>query len=214
MDDLEPGDRGGGDFPPTRKAAHSQNLVPGREVQAARLVALLGRCARGHEDAFAELYDQTSERIYGVIVRVIRSPELAQEVTQEVYVEIWRQAARYAKERGSVLAWMTTVAHRRAVDRVRSESSDTARDLRYAQLNAEREVDRVWEGVEQKLDVERVRRALGSLTEIQREALSLAYFGGYTQAQVAKLLKLPLGTAKTRIRDGLIGLRDALGVEA
>ena len=149
-----------------------------------------------------------------MIVRVIRSPELAAEVTQEVYVEIWRQAGRYAKERGSVMAWMTTVAHRRAVDRVRSENSDTARDQKYAQLNAEREVDKVWDGVEQRIDVERVRKGMASLTEIQREALTLAYFGGYTHAQVAKLLKLPLGTAKTRIRDGLIGLRDALGVEA
>jgi RNA polymerase sigma-70 factor, ECF subfamily len=197
-----------------RPVDSSQGLVSGRELQAARLVALISRAARGHEDAFAELYDLTSSRIYGVVVRVIRSRELAQEVTQEVYVEIWRQAARYSVAKGSVLAWMTTVAHRRAVDRVRSESSDTARDLRYAQRNAEREVDGVWDGVEQRLDVERVRRGLNSLTEIQREALTLAYFGGYTHVQVAKLLDLPLGTAKTRIRDGLIGLRDALGVEA
>jgi RNA polymerase sigma-70 factor, ECF subfamily len=214
MDDSASGNRGGGKFSPPRKAAQSQELVSGREVQAARLVSLISRAARGHEDAFAELYDQTSDRIYGVIVRVIRSPELAKEVTQEVYVEIWRQSGRYAKERGSVMAWMTTVAHRRAVDRVRSESSDVARDQKYAQLSAEREVDKVWDGVEQRIDVERVRKGMASLTEIQREALTLAYFGGYTHAQVAKLLKLPLGTAKTRIRDGLIGLRDALGVEA
>ncbi len=214
MDESDGGNRGGGNFPPPRKVDHPQELVSGRELQAARLVSLISRSARGHEDAFAELYDQTCDRMYGVIVRVIRSPELAAEVTQEVYVEIWRQAGRYAKERGSVMAWMTTVAHRRAVDRVRSETSDTARDQKYAQLNAEREVDKVWDGVEQRIDVERVRKGMASLTEIQREALTLAYFGGYTHAQVAKLLKLPLGTAKTRIRDGLIGLRDALGVEA
>lgn len=214
MDESDGGNRGGGKFPPPRKVDQPQELVSGRELQAARLVSLISRAARGHEDAFGELYDLTSDRIYGVIVRVIRSPELAQEVTQEVYVEIWRQAGRYAKERGSVMAWMTTVAHRRAVDRVRSESSDAARDQKYAQLHAEREVDKVWDGVEQRIDVERVRRGMASLTEIQREALTLAYFGGYTHAQVAKLLKLPLGTAKTRIRDGLIGLRDALGVEA
>jgi RNA polymerase sigma-70 factor (ECF subfamily) len=80
--------------------------------------------------------------------------------------------------------------------------------------SAARDVDVVWDGVEQKLDVERVRKGMASLTAIQREALTLAYFGGYTQSQVAQLLKLPLGTVKTRIRDGLIGLRDALGVEA
>ena len=186
----------------------------GREADAAHLVELMARSARGHEDAFSELYDLTSSRIYGTILRVLRSPDHAAEVTQEVYVEVWRQSARYAPDRGSVLGWMTTMAHRRAVDRVRSVSSEVARDERYAVTGADREVDHVWEGVEQKLDVERVRKGMASLTAIQREALTLAYFGGYTQSQVASLLKLPLGTVKTRIRDGLIGLRDALGVEA
>ncbi len=187
---------------------------PGREAEAAHLVALMERSARGHEEAFAELYDLTSRRLYAVILRVLRSADHAAEVTQEVYIEIWRQSARYVPSKGSVIAWMTTMAHRRAVDRVRSVTSEVARDERYAVVGQEREVDQVWEGVEQKLDVERVRKGLASLTEIQREALTLAYFGGYTQSQVAQLLKLPLGTVKTRIRDGLIGLRDALGVEA
>lgn len=186
----------------------------GRAADAAHLVELMARSARGHEDAFSELYDLTSGRVYGTILRVLRSADHAAEVTQEVYVEVWRQSARYAPEKGSVLGWMTTMAHRRAVDRVRSVSSEVARDERYAVTGADREVDHVWEGVEQRLDVERVRKGMSSLTAIQREALTLAYFGGYTQSQVASLLKLPLGTVKTRIRDGLIGLRDALGVEA
>jgi RNA polymerase sigma-70 factor (ECF subfamily) len=109
---------------------------------------------------------------------------------------------------------MTTIAHRRAVDRVRSVASEVAREERYALQRGEREIDQVWDGVEQRFDVERVRRGMASLTPIQREALTLACFGGYTQSQVAQLLQLPLGTVKTRIRDGLIGLRDALGVEA
>ena len=190
------------------------NQNTGRAAENERLGELVQQAARGHKDAFAELYDLTSTRIYGVVLRVLRSPDHAAEVTQEVYVEIWRQSARYAPDKGSVIGWMTTMAHRRAVDRVRSVSSDVARDEKYALKSADREVDVVWDGVEQKLDVERVRRGLASLTAIQREALSLAYFGGYTQSQVAALLKLPLGTVKTRIRDGLIGLRDALGVEA
>lgn len=185
-----------------------------RTVENERLAELVSAAARGHEDAFAELYDLTSSRVYGVILRVLRSADHAAEVTQEVYVEVWRQSARYAPGRGSVLGWMTTMAHRRAVDRVRSVSSDVARDEKYAVKSAGREVDVVWDGVEQKLDVERVRKGMASLTAIQREALTLAYFGGYTQSQVAQLLKLPLGTVKTRMRDGLIGLRDALGVEA
>ena len=148
------------------------------------------------------------------MLRVLRSADHAAEVTQEVYVEVWRQSARYARDKGSVLAWMSTMAHRRAVDRVRSVTSEVVRDERYAATDADRGVDQVWEDVDQRLDVERVRKGMASLTTIQREALSLAYFGGYTQSEVASLLKLPLGTVKTRIRDGLIGLRDALGVEA
>lgn len=186
----------------------------GREADHARLAELMDRSSRGHEEAFAELYDLTSPRIYGIVLRVLRSADHAAEVTQEVYVEVWRQSARYARDKGSVLGWMATMAHRRAVDRVRSVTSEVARDQRDAATSAEREVDHVWEDVEQKLDTERVRKGMASLTTIQREAISLAYFGGYTQSEVASLLKLPLGTVKTRIRDGLIGLRDALGVEA
>ncbi|HET9873026.1 MAG TPA: ECF RNA polymerase sigma factor SigK [Propionibacteriaceae bacterium] len=202
--------------PPGETVAGLNSAAPprGRDEEADHLMELISRSARGHEDAFAELYDLTSARIYGLILRVLRSADHSAEVTQEVYVEIWRQAARYDPAKGSVLAWMTTMAHRRAIDRVRSVSSETARDERYAVRTVDREVDHVWDGVEQKLDVERVRKGMSSLTAIQREALTLAYFGGYTQSQVATLLKLPLGTVKTRIRDGLIGLRDALGVEA
>lgn len=166
---------------------------------------------QGRQDAFAELYDLTSRRIHGVILRVLRSPEHAAEVTQEVYLEIWQQAPKYAQARGSVVAWMSTMAHRRAVDRVRSVSSEVARDERYAFTDNEREVDEVWDNVAQKYDVERVRAALTTLTPIQRQALQLAYFDGLTQSQIAQLLKLPLGTVKTRIRDGLKRLADALG---
>ena len=186
----------------------------GREADTSHLADLIDRSARGHEEAFAELYDLTSSRIYGIVLRVLRSADHAAEVTQEVYVEVWRQSARYARDKGSVLAWMSTMAHRRAVDRVRSVTSEVVRDERYAATDADRGVDQVWEDVDQRLDVERVLKGMASLTTIQREALSLAYFGGYTQSEVASLLKLPLGTVKTRIRDGLIGLRDALGVEA
>jgi RNA polymerase sigma-70 factor, ECF subfamily len=181
----------------------------GRQAVAARLAELVALSAAGREDAFAELYDLTAARIHGVVLRVLRSADHAAEVTQEVFVEVWRQAARYSPEKGSVLAWMTTMAHRRAVDRVRSVSSEAARDERYAAATADRAVDDVWADVEQRLDAERVRKGMASSTAIQREAITLAYFGGYSQSQVAQLLDLPLGTVKTRIRDGLIGLRVA-----
>ena len=185
----------------------------GREDEAAALVALVHASARGDQDAFAELYDQTSSRVYGIVWRVLRSADHAAEVTQEVYTEVWRQAARFDATKGSALAWIATMAHRRAVDRVRSVTREVARDERYAVAGVGREVDHVWEGVEQRLEVQRVRKGMESLTPIQREALTLAYFGGFTQTEIAARLKLPLGTVKTRIRDGLIRLRDALGVE-
>ena len=169
------------------------------------------RVAQGNDTAFAELYDLTCRRVHGVVLRVLRSPEHAQEVSQEVYVEIWQQAPRYVAGRGSVLAWMTTMAHRRAVDRVRSVSSEVARDERYAYNEQDRESDEVWDSVAQKHDVQRVREAMGPLTPIQREALLLAYFEGLTQTQIAQKLDLPLGTVKTRIRDGLRRLGDGLG---
>ena len=136
----------------------------GRETDAAQLSELMTLCSRGHEKAFAELYDRTSQRIYGIILRVLRSPDHAAEVMQEIYVEVWRQSARYSPDKGSVIAWMTTMAHRRAVDRVRSVSSEVARDERYAFHGGDREIDQVWDGVEQRLDVERVRRGIASLT--------------------------------------------------
>ena len=181
----------------------------GRQASAARLADLVALSAHGQEDAFAELYDLTAARIHGVALRVLRSADHAAEVTQEVFVEIWRQAGRYSPEKGSVMAWMTTMTHRRAVDRVRSVASEAARDERYAAATADRAVDYVWADVEQRLNAERVRTSMASLTAVQREAIMLAYFGGYSQSQVAQLLNLPLGTVKTRIRDGMIGLRAA-----
>ncbi|MBA8792610.1 RNA polymerase sigma-70 factor (ECF subfamily) [Friedmanniella endophytica] len=178
-----------------------------------RLTTLLAASARGDEQAFAELYDVTNARMYGVILRVLRAVDHATEVTQEFYVEVWRQAGRYDRSRGSVLAWMTTMAHRRAVDRVRTVTSDTARDDRYARETEPRAFDQVWGEVEQSLDRQRVRSALEGLTPVQREAVTLTYFGGYTHVQAAELLQVPLGTVKTRIRDGLIRLRDTLGID-
>ena len=198
---------------PSARAAETP-AAPDRVQEAADLAELVHRVSRGDADAFARLYDATSTRTYGVIWRVLRSADHAAEVTQEVYTEVWRQATRFESTKGSVTAWITTMAHRRAVDRVRSVTSEVARDEHYARAEPGREVDHVWEGVSERLDAERVRKGLEALTPIQREALTLAYFGGYTQSQVAERLKLPLGTVKTRIRDGLISLRNVLEVES
>jgi RNA polymerase sigma-70 factor, ECF subfamily len=179
---------------------------------ASELAGLLTASARGDEHAFARLYDRTSSRIYGMVLRVVRDPAQAAEVTQDVYLQVWREAARFDPELGSVISWLLMIAHRRAVDRVRSARAATVREDRYAIAQADRPYDQVSERAHASLEAQRVRNALQDLTETQREAINLAYFAGYTHREVASLLDLPLGTAKTRIRDGLIRLRDALGV--
>lgn len=181
-----------------------------RELLAARLVDLMSRVALGQQTAFAELYDLTERRVYGTALRVLRSPDHAEEVAQEVYAEVWQQAKRYASDKGSVLGWMTMMTHRRAVDRVRSVTAEVSRDERYAAAQ-DVEVDHVYDDVAQKFEVSRVRGALTSLTEKQREALQLAYYEGLTQTQIAESLNVPLGTVKTRIRDALKHLGKTLG---
>ena len=179
---------------------------------AARLAGLLGKAALGDQAAFAEFYDLTSARAYGLALRVVRNPAHAEEVTQEAYLDAWRSSARYDVQRGSAAGWLLTIVHRKAVDRVRSAEASTRRDTSYHQQNQAVEHDSTAEAAHASLEARRVRDALSSLTAVQREALELAYFGGYTHTEVAKMLDLPVGTAKTRIRDGLIRLRDAMGV--
>jgi len=177
-----------------------------------RLTALLRRSARGDQAAFAELYDATAARLHGLVLRVVRDPAQADEVTQEAYLEVWRTAARFDAARGSALAWLMTIGHRRAVDRVRSAQAATRRDTDYLRDEREAGPDVTAETALAGLEARRVRGALAALTSVQREAIELAYFGGYTHTEVAALLDLPVGTAKTRIRDGLIRLRDTMGV--
>ena len=191
------------------------NPVPGESAAPRQpdLSELLRASARGDERAFAQLYDATSRRLYGLVVRVVRDPAQAEEVAQEAFLEIWRTSARFDPARGSAMSWMMTIAHRKAVDRVRSAEAASRRDQTYEATTQERAYDITAEEVERSLEGQRVRNALESLTETQRGAVQLAYFGGYTHNEVAALLGIPLGTAKTRIRDGLIRLRDTLGMQ-
>jgi RNA polymerase sigma-70 factor, ECF subfamily len=173
---------------------------------------LVRRSAAGEEAAFAELYDATAALVYGVVVRMVRSQDLAAEVVQEVYLMAWQQSARFDPERGSVRAWLCTMAHRRAVDRIRSSQRERDREDRYEADRAEAEPgDSTWGQVERTLAEGEVRAGLEHLSRIQREAVCLVYFRGYSHREVAEHLDIPLGTAKSRIRDGLVGLRAALG---
>lgn len=174
--------------------------------------ALLRRTAKGDRDAFAGLYDQLAAPVYGLVRRVLRDPSQSEEVTQEVFLEVWRQAPRFDEGRGAARAWVLTMAHRRAVDRVRSEQSARTREDRVGAASAERDTDVVAEQVQSRAEQERVRAALHALTPLQREAVTLAYYGGHTYREVAELLDTPVGTVKTRLRDGLIRLRDELEV--
>jgi RNA polymerase sigma-70 factor (ECF subfamily) len=174
---------------------------------------LLARCADGDTSAFSALYRDTNSRIYGLLLGVLHSPEHAAEVAQEVYLEVWRQSARYDAARGSVQSWMATIAHRRAVDRVRTVTAVRVRDQRYAVSSRVRDVDAVWDTVASNSEAAGVRDALLQLTACQREALVLAYFGGHTHSQIATLLGLPVGTVKTRIRGGLTRLRNAVALD-
>jgi RNA polymerase sigma-70 factor (ECF subfamily) len=178
------------------------------------LAALLRACATGDEAAFARLYDAVTPRVYGLVLRVVRDRAQSEEVAQEALLDIWRHSARFDPAQGSPTSWILTIAHRKAVDRVRSAQSASDREDAYGSRTQDRAFDETTEVVERRLDAQRVRRALDSLTETQRGAVELAYFGGYTHSEVASLLGIPLGTAKTRIRDGLIRLRDTLGVQS
>ena len=171
----------------------------------------LRQAGRGEQEAFSRFYDLTAAMVHGVILRVVRDPGMAEDVTQEVFVEIWRLAPRYDPSRGSAKSWAATIAHRRAVDRVRSEESRRRREEADGRGEAAA-FDSVSETVGDDLERERVTKALTSLSVTQREAVTLAYYGGHTYREVAALLDVPEGTVKTRIRDGLIRLRDTLGV--
>ncbi|GLW72783.1 RNA polymerase sigma factor SigK [Kitasatospora phosalacinea] len=175
---------------------------------------LLSRVVRGDQEAFAALYDAVAGPVLGLVRRVVRDAAQSEEVAQEVLLEVWRTAARYRAERGEVLPWVLTIAHRRAVDRVRSAQAAADRDRRAAAASQAPAFDEVVEQVEGRLEREQVRRCLRTLTELQRESLTLAYYRGYSYPEVAQVLGAPLGTVKTRMRDALIRMRDCLGVAA
>lgn len=184
-------------------------VVQGSDQGARSLDDLLLAAARGDEASFAHLYDALSSSVFGLAKRVVRDPARAEEITQDVFLSVWRFATRFDPARGSAQAWVMTLTHRRAVDVVRSEEASTRRE----NTNAKHDTpfDSVSDQVTSKVEGEQVRDCMGTLTALQREAVTLAYYGGYTYPEVASLLSVNLSTIKTRMRDGLIRLRDCLG---
>lgn len=191
---------------------HEARLTGAPREPEPDLPELLGHVACGDQEAFATVYESVAGPVLGLVRSILRDPAQSEEVAQEVLVEVWRCAARYRPERGSAMSWVMTLAHRRAVDRVRSAQAASDRENKAALLDRTPAFDEVTEQVEARLEREQVRRCMRTLTEVQRESVTLAYYRGLTYREVAGLLALPLGTVKTRMRDGLIRMRDCLGV--
>jgi RNA polymerase sigma-70 factor (ECF subfamily) len=174
---------------------------------------LLLLVARGDERAFAAVYDALGASVYGLARRVVRDPSRAEEISQEVFIQVWKSAVRFDPARGNAKSWILTLAHRRAVDAVRHDQAATNRENKYDWSNGP-DFDEVEETVTISLEHEQVRRCLDGLTELQRQAVDLAYYKGYTYAEVAESLGANTATVKTRMRDGIVRLRDCMGVEA
>ena len=173
---------------------------------------LLEQIASGDQAAFGALYDEVSPRVFGLIRRLLVDHAQSEEVTQEVFLEIWQNASRYERSKGGASTWILTMAHRRAVDRIRSSQAGRDRDVKIGIRDFVSDYDNVADTVETTIEHERVKEAMSQLTELQRQAVSLAYYGGYSHSEVATMLSVPIGTVKTRLRDGMIRLRDELGV--
>jgi RNA polymerase sigma-70 factor, ECF subfamily len=186
--------------------------MTGPPLLSSDLDALLRRVARGDRDAFVAVYDLTKTRVYGVVIRVLRDPGYSEETTQEIYLEVWRTASEYDSAKGSAVAWLLTIAHRRAVDRVRAEQAGSRRESRYGAATVEPAGDVVADAAIAVDERRRVTQCLDALTEAQRECIELAYYGGLTYAEVSERLAANLSTIKSRMRDALRGLRNCLDV--
>ncbi len=173
---------------------------------------LLTKVATGDRLAFSQLYDRLASRVFGLVKRLLRDHSQSEEVTQEIFFEIWQSATRYEPSKGGATSWILTMTHRRAVDRIRASQASRDRDTRIGIRDWQPGVDSVAESVEIRVENERVKQALTRLTDLQRQAVTLAYYGGFSHSEVAEMLSVPIGTVKTRLRDGMIRLRDEMGV--
>ena len=181
-------------------------------VASVSLDALLQQVAQGDQPAFSDLYDRIAPRVLGLVRRVLIDHAQSEEVTQEVFLEIWQSASRFEPNKGKAMTWILTMARRRAIDRIRSSQAGRDRDTRVGLRDYEPEYDEVAESVEIRVEAEKVDSAMRELSDVQRQVISLAYYGGNSHSEIAQTLGVPIGTVKTRMRDGMIRLRNLMGV--
>lgn len=193
--------------------AETGDHEPDGPVAAVSAENLLARVARGDRDAFGEFYDRLAPRVLGLIRRLLIDHAQSEEVAQEVFLEVWQSASRFEPNKGTATTWTMTMAHRRTVDRIRSAQAGRNRDIRVGIRDYRPEFDNVTEQVEVRIEHERVEEAMHALSERQYQAISLAYYAGFTHREIAEQLNIPIGTVKTRLRDGMIRLREELGVK-
>ena len=172
----------------------------------------LARIAGGELAALEDLYDRYKTMAYSIAYRITNDATLAEDVVQDAFMGAWRNAARYMEGRGSVKTWLLSIVHHRAIDAIRRRRPTTVLPEVETALPAALTVPDVWAEVSASLDAETVRSALKALSDVQREALELAYFGGLTQSEIAERTGAPLGTVKSRMRLGLLAMRRTLEV--
>lgn len=185
----------------------SARAVPGAIGAQQAPELLIRQAGRGDEQAFAELYDIVAGPVLGLVTRVIRDHAESETVAREVLLELWQEAPLFDQQNESVLAWALKIAHRRAVDRVRAAAGaerDGQPELRWC-------FDEVAQTTLDRIEDDAVRRSLTELTDSQRRSLILAYYGGYSYREVSAVLDKPVGTIETRMRDGLLRLRESIG---
>ena len=189
-----------------------QNGLRGRTASAADDAdrAVLALVTDGQLDALQDLYDRYRTMAYSIALRITTDPSLAEDVVQDAFLGVWRNASRYVEGRGSVKTWLLSIVHHRAVDAVRRRRPTTALPEREDTPPMSLTLPDIWQEVAGNLDRDEIASALRSLTDVQREAIELAYWGGLTQQEIAARTGAPLGTVKSRVRLGLLALRRSL----
>jgi RNA polymerase sigma factor (sigma-70 family) len=172
--------------------------------------AVLALVTDGQLDALQDLYDRYRTMAYSIALRITTDPSLAEDVVQDAFLGVWRNASRYVEGRGSVKTWLLSIVHHRAVDAVRRRRPTTALPEREDTPSMSLTLPDIWQEVAGNLDRDEIASALRSLTDVQREAIELAYWGGLTQQEIAARTGAPLGTVKSRVRLGLLALRRSL----